>query len=192
MNLYYFYTIFPYFLKIFLILSIFILSYIFIKKNYKILSFKNIVFYLYLIILFVILIFPLPTNEQISFHQELLFRQNLSAFSFNVKLIPFQNFIEIFTRWVEYYELRQFLDNIILFIPMWYLIFLIFAKNFSTKKLILIWLLLAFFAELLQFLFWVYFSYFYRNIEFDDAILNFLWFLTWFGIYKIFSKIFKK
>lgn len=98
MNLHYFYTILPYFLKIFLILSIFILSYIFIKKNYKILSFKNIVFYLYLIILFVILIFPLPTNEQISFHQELLFRQNLSAFSFNIKLIPFQNFIEIFTR----------------------------------------------------------------------------------------------
>lgn len=133
-------------------------------------SIKNIIlnslFYFYITALIAVTIFPIPiqwlkeiwiywgSNNFIPFSSisDILFNDNLSL---TIKM-------------------KQIIGNIILFIPMWFFIPLIWKSQNSFKKVLLIWILASFSIELLQYIISLLQGFSYKVTDVDDILLNVL------------------
>lgn len=147
-------------------------------KNKK--FFLYLIFFIYIIILIWILLFP---KTYWSYQKEIFY--NLIPFKTIEKYLFFNLYrVNNDTIW------ENLIWNIIIFIPLWLLIPLVF-KNFSNKIIIFLWILTPIFIEIIQF-FSAYYIWFYKVADIDDAILWIFWFFIWFFIFKIWQKIFLK
>lgn len=87
--------------------------------------------------------------------------------------------------------LKQVVGNIILFLPMGFVLPLIFTNIHTIRKVILIGFLASLSIELLQALGGLWIGYNYRAANIDDLIFNVLGTVIGFLIWKLLYKIFK-
>lgn len=141
-------------------------------KNFIIYS----IFYFYIIYLLSVVFFPITLWN--------FLKENFELTKY-INLIPF-NFYE------NYEPIKEIFKNLILLLPAWFFINLI-CKNiiFSYKKAFLYWFLVSFFIEFFQLLIVYFFWKTFKVFDINDLILNTLWFILWFYIYKNREKIIK-
>jgi len=83
-------------------------------------------------------------------------------------------------------KIKQIIGNIVLFIPMGFLIPIIWKSKSSFKRALQIGILLSFTIELLQYIIWLLIWFNYKVTDLDDILLNTLGFIIGFFFYKIF------
>lgn len=102
-----------------------------------------------------------------------------------VNFIPFKTIISYFTSGLSFAESNAFsnlLGNIIIFIPLGFMIPLIFNKFRSLKSAILIGFLSSFLIEILQFVFKI------GSCDIDDIILNTFGSIVGFILFRFIKK----
>lgn len=168
---------FLFFISIFL--YIILLVFLIIKK----LKAKKIIiislFYFYIVSLLWVTLFPIPIE----------WLDEIWKFWLKNNYIPFNSILDItFNNNLSLYiKTKQILWNIIIFIPLWFFIQLLWKIKLNYKKAILIWLLSSLFIETIQFLISLLLWFNYKITDIDDIILNTLWFIIWFFMYKLFK-----
>lgn len=136
-------------------------------------------FFLYIISLLSITILPLP----IEWLNEIknTFWENYNNY------IPFASIFDILSNQNlgTFIKVKQVLWNIILFLPMGFLVPIIWKSKNVIKKALIIWLLSSFFIEILQFIISSFLWFNYKITDIDDIMLNTFGFIIWFYLYKI-------
>lgn len=137
-------------------------------------------FFLYIISLLSVTILPLP----IEWLNEI---KNTFLENYN-NYIPFASIFDILSNQNlgTFIKIKQILWNIVLFLPMGFLVPIIWKSKNDIKKAIVIWLLWSFSIELLQFIISRFLWFNYKITDIDDIMLNTLGFIIWFYLYKIF------
>lgn len=165
------------------IISIFLYIIFFIFLIIKKLKTKKIIiislFYFYIVSLLWATLFPIPIE----------WLDEIWKFWLKNNYIPFNSILDItFNNNLSLYiKTKQILWNIIIFIPLWFFIQLLWKIKLNYKKAILIWLLSSLIIETIQFLISLLLWFNYKISDIDDIILNTLWFIIWFFMYKLFK-----
>lgn len=143
------------------------------------------VFYLYIIAFLAVTLFPIPIQWL-----EIIWKYR----SQNNNFIPIHSISSILFDEHLYYtiKIKQLLWNIILFMPLWFFMSIVISKNIHYKKIFLISLIFALWIEFIQYIIWIILWFNYRSVDIDDVILNTLWWITGYIVYKIFIWSFKK
>jgi glycopeptide antibiotics resistance protein len=147
---------------------------------WKKLSIKKIIisslFYFYIITLIAVAIFPIPIG----------WLKEIWTYGGTNNFIPFASISNIlFNDSLSFtIKMKQIIGNIILFIPMWFLIPLIFKSQNSFKKVLLIWILASFSIELLQYIISLFLGFSYKVSDVDDILLNGLGVIISFILFK--------
>ncbi|WP_057911404.1 VanZ family protein [Peribacillus muralis] len=168
---------------IILSLSIIILIFPLVKRRISILKFMYVLlFIIYISSLIGITIFPFPVQKYLI---ETMIEDQLGL---KHNFIPFKIFYEAMSYGSLSFGitilLKQVVGNIILFIPMGFVLPIIFVNIQNIKKVILIGFLSSLSIELFQGLagFWI--GYNYRAVDIDDLIFNVLGTVVGFLIWK--------
>lgn len=130
---------------------------------------------------------------------ELSLNLNRNSFSFNplTDLNLFRSENADFFTYESWWD-RWIFEKFFILFPFGFFLPFVFPKFFaSTKNTILTWFLIAFFKAVLQILLIIFSFYFLKMTYFWvfsiwEIILNFIWFLLWFWIYKILNEMYKK
>lgn len=139
------------------------------------------IFYFYVVGVIAVTLFPFPFENRL--------------YESGMNFIPFSSIIEIFSNsninfWNKF---RQLVWNIILFLPLWFLVSLTSRKK-SFIKILGISFLCSCMIEFIQWFIWFCIDFNYRVIDIDDIILNTLWWATGYLLreIKINTKLIKK
>lgn len=169
---------FLFFISIFL--YIIFLIFLIIKK----LKAKKIIiislFYFYIVSLLWVTLFPIPIDwldEIWKFWLENNFIHLKSIYE-----ISLNNNLSFFIK------IKQIIWNIIIFIPLWFFIELIWKIKLNLKKAIYIWIFSSLTIEFIQFIISFILWFNYKITDIDDVILNTLWFIFWYFLYKLFKE----
>lgn len=128
--------------------------------------------------------FPFPFQTYLI---DIMIQDNLGL---KHNLIPFKDLLDGIKTGYIVIPTLQLIKNIILFIPLGFLIPLIYS-GIKTKKIILIGFLTSLSIETIQFLLGQIIGYNYRSFDINDLITNTLGTLIGILIYKILYPIFK-
>ncbi len=136
-------------------------------------------FYFYMISLIAVTIFPIPIQGL----KEIWIYANG-----NNNFIHLKSITDILSNDNLSYmiKMKQIIWNIVLFIPMWFFIPLIFKNINIFKKALSLWILLSFLIEITQFAISSLLGFNYKVTDIDDILLNTLGFTIGFILYKIF------
>lgn len=152
-----------------------------IKKN----KLKNIliytIFYIYIISLLAVTLFPIP----------IAWLKEISTYITDTNnFIPFNSILDILLNknLPLVIKSKQVIWNIIIFIPLWFLIPFIWKNKSNFKKALSIWILWTLFIETTQFIISIILGFNYKVTDIDDIILNTLGFIIWFCIFRLFKK----
>lgn len=126
-------------------------------------------FYFYVISIIAVTIFPIPIQ----------WLKEIWIYWGNNNFIPFESIFDIMfnDNLSIAIKMKQIVGNIILFIPMWFLIPLILKGKNSFKNALLIWILSSLSIELLQCLISLLLWFSYKVTDIDDILLNVLGFV---------------
>lgn len=142
-------------------------------------------FFYYIIALLAVTLFPIPIQ----------WLQEMSRYWWqNNNFIPLSSIFEILNHQSLglFLKAKQILWNIILFIPLWFFVPLIWIKKQKIHDVILIGLWSSIFIEFLQFFISFLLWFHYKSTDIDDIILNTLGFIIGFFLYKITKNVFWK
>lgn len=121
-------------------------------------------FFVYIVNLVSITLFPLPIQkEEIEYMVKCHFLKN--------NFVPFKSIIELIKD-PRTASFRQVFGNIVLFIPMGFLVPLLFNKMSTLRKVVLVGFISSFTVEFLQFLISFIIGATYKITDIDDIILN--------------------
>lgn len=123
------------------------------------------VFGLYIAILINVTFFPFPVQKMlidISIQDHLGSKHNI---------IPFHDLWIGFKNGYVFVAATQLIKNILLFLPLGFLLPVLFSK-ISFKKIVVIGFIVSFTIEILQFLLGQFIGYNYRSFDIDDLIMN--------------------
>ncbi|NDK07818.1 hypothetical protein EOM39_01070 [Candidatus Gracilibacteria bacterium] len=136
-------------------------------------------FFLYIISLLSITILPLPIEGLNEIKNT--FGENYNNY------IPFASIFDILSNQNlgTFIKVKQVLGNIILFLPMGFLVPIIWKSKNVIKKALIIGLLSSFFIEILQFIISSFLGFNYKITDIDDIMLNTFGFIIGFYLYKI-------
>lgn len=136
------------------------------------------IFYFYFTSLVAVTLFPIPFQG--------LDEIGKYGWWYN-NFIPFASIFDIFgnNNLAFQIKLKQIIGNIILFLPLWFLISLITKKNYTFKHIISIGILWSLCIESIQFIISSILGFTYKSFDIDDILLNTLWCIIWFILYKI-------
>lgn len=153
-----------------------VLSYMIISKIGLYKSFIFSILYFYIVGVITVTLFPLPFEKKL--------------YESGMNFIPFSSIIEIFTNtnitfWNKF---RQLAWNIILFVPLWFLLSLL-SQNKSIIKILIISFLCSCSIEFTQWFIWFCINFNYRVIDIDDVILNSFGGLIGYIFYNIINKL---
>ncbi len=146
-------------------------------------------FYFYIISLLAVTLFPIPIkwlNEIWNYNKD------------TNNYIPFMSIIDIMSnKQLDItIKIKQIIWNIVLFIPMWFFVPLVWENKKYFKKTLLIVVLSTIWIELTQLFisFLIWFNY--KITDLDDILLNSLWGIIGYFLYRMFQwsvlNIFKK
>lgn len=137
-------------------------------------------FYFYVISLIAVTIFPIPIQ---GLEEIWIYADGINNF------IPLKSIIYIlFNDSLSIMiKMRQIIWNIILFIPMWFFIPLIWKSKSHFKKALLIGILCSICIELLQYIISLLLGFSYKITDVDDILLNTLGFVIGFFLCKLFQ-----
>lgn len=158
---------------------IFLISFI-IKK----LSISKIIlysfFYLYIISLVVVTIFPIPIQ----------WLKEIWIYWWNNNFIPFYSIIDILSNsnLGIITKLKQILGNIIIFIPIGFLVPFIWKSKKNITNIFLLGIIFSFSIESLQYIISLLLWFSYKVTDIDDILLNTLWAIIGFFLYRIFQR----
>lgn len=137
-----------------------------IKKHFSLLNHITcFLLYFYIIIVISITVFPIPM------HKELL-NDVRQIWMLKNNFVPFKSMYEIVKTMYLPTILRQVGGNILLFVPLGYLVPIVFKKVSTINKVLLIGLSCSVGIELLQALISLLIRATYRVTDIDDVILN--------------------
>lgn len=159
-----------------------ILIVIFLIKKIKL---KNIliytIFYIYIISLLTVTLFPIPIAWLKEISKYVTDTNNFIPLNSILDIILNKNLPLIV-------KFKQVIWNIIIFIPLWFLIPFIWKNKNNFKKAIYIWILWTILIETTQFIISIILGFNYKVTDIDDIILNTLGFIIWFYIFRLFKK----
>lgn len=175
-----------------IIISISLIIFIFqlVKRRISGLNFVYLLFFtIYISSLVSVTIFPFPIQK---FLIETMTEDQLGL---KHNFIPFKIFFDAMRFGSLSFGLtillKQVVGNIILFLPMGFVLPMIFTNLQTIRKVILIGLLVSLSIELLQALAGLWIGYNYRAADIDDLIFNVLGTVIGFLIWKLLYKVFK-
>lgn len=143
------------------------------------------IFYFYIVALLAVTLFPIPIQ----------WLQEMSRYGWqNNNFIPLSSIFEILNHQSlgAFLKAKQILWNIILFIPLWFFLPLIWVKKQKIQDLILIGLWGSVLIEFLQYFISCLLWFQYKSTDIDDIILNTFGFIIGFFLYKITKNVFWK
>lgn len=159
---------------------IFFISHIEIFDNdncMKSITFWRILLAIYLGIIFYILLFPFPNPKFVNVD-----------FPAKYNFVPFETILQFLRDSVGWSNL---IGNILMTIPLFALLHFVFWFK-KPSYIFGIWLTVVLGFELVQYLAGVIVGYNFRAIDIDDTLLNVLWYIVWFLIFRLSLLIFKK
>ncbi len=162
----------------FYILTFFIYK-LYLKKEYKNYFFKFSITYYAILLILLLFFYSSLNNNIISFNFKKEIFDSKWLFNGKINLVPFY-FLNYRTYSVAYY---QIIFNVICFIPLGYFLGTIFNK-YNAFKIILIFIIINFLFEVLQFIIPVY-----RIVDIDDIITNLFGEIIGYIIYKVRKKV---
>lgn len=111
------------------------------------------------------------------------------GYDYEYNFVPFSGIISSLSDGGKY-AVMSVVGNIIMFMPLGFLVPLLFDKSRQMKfwQFMIIFLLSTVFIEFMQFLIGLMIQFKYRCVDIDDVILNFAGALIGLGIYKIMPK----
>lgn len=149
---------------------------------YKKIYWKKIIinsfFYMYIIALISVTIFPIPIQwiDEIKIY----WWQNNNFIPFiSISDILLNNNLSIFIK------VKQIIGNIIIFIPMWFFINYMYKNKIIFSKILIIGFLSSFSIELIQYLISHILWFNYKSSDIDDILLNTLGFIWWVFLHKV-------
>lgn len=151
-----------------------------IRKN----NFFNIFFYslVYIYIIWVLSVCFFPMD----------FQEN-SMWRNIVQLYPFKTILEMkdfFNLWLYNVALKQLWWNILLLMPAWFFLQILLKKYKTFFQAFYIWFFISLIIESTQLFLSVFvIDWRYKIFDVDDLLLNTVWFILWFLIYKCYAKI---
>lgn len=137
-------------------------------------------FYFYIISLIAITIFPIPIQWLDEVWKYVWENNNFTPLSSIFDILLNKN-LDIYTK------IKQVIWNIIIFIPMWFFIPVIWKNKRIFKKALFIWFLLSISIELIQLIISTILWFNYRIVDIDDVLLNTIWFTIGYYLYKTFK-----
>lgn len=142
-------------------------------------------FYFYMVALIAVTFFPIPIQWWDEIWKYVWDTTSLLPLSslFN---IAFNNNLDITIK------IKQIIGNIILFIPMWFFIPLIWKNKNSLTKTFPIGIFASFSIEWLQYLISFFLGFHYKVTDVDDILLNIFGFIIGFYVYKVLKINLKK
>ncbi|MCY7844012.1 VanZ family protein [Bacillus haynesii] len=140
-------------------------------------------FSLYISSVIAMTLFPFPYQKELI---EAMIKENLGI---NHNLIPFKTIIETI-KFDSAMFIMQVGGNILLFIPLGFILSILFPIKKSTVVLIGFGISLT--IELIQFVCGLFIGYNYRSFDVDDLILNTLGTIIGLLLYKLFYGVLKK
>ena len=175
-----------------IIISISLIIFIFqlVKRRISGLNFVYLLFFtIYISSLISVTIFPFPIQK---FLIETMIEDQLGL---KHNFIPFKIFYDAMSIGSLSFGLaillKQVVGNIILFLPMGFVLPIIFTNIQTIRKVILIGFLASLSIELLQALAGIWIGYNYRAADIDDLIFNVLGTVIGFLIWKLLYKVLK-
>lgn len=137
----------------------------------------NSLFYFYVTSIIAVTIFPIPIQ----------WLKEIWIYWWNNNFIPFLSIFDILFNYnlSIAIKMKQIIGNIILFIPMWFFVPLIWKNKNSFKKALLIWTLSSFSIELFQWIISLLLWFSYKVTDIDDILLNVLGFVFGYSLWKI-------
>lgn len=159
-----------------------ILIVIFLIKKIKL---KNIliytIFYIYIISLLAVTLFPIPIAWLKEISKYVTDTNNFIPLNSILDIILNKNLPLIV-------KFKQVIWNIIIFIPLWFLVPFIWKNKNNFKQALFIWVLWTILIETTQFIISIILGFNYKVTDIDDIILNTLGFIIWFYIFRLFKK----
>lgn len=160
---------------------LFIIFLIWKKVNIKKLIISSL-FYFYIIALIAVTLFPIPTQWLSEIAKYKWENNNFIPF-LSILDILYNNNLDIFIK------IKQIVGNIVLFVPMWFFIPLIWKVENNFKKALLIAFSCSFSIELLQYIISLLLWFSYKVTDIDDILLNTWGFVLWFFLYRLIFKL---
>ena len=139
------------------------------------------IFYIYITSLLAVKLFPIP----------IAWLEEISTYITNTNnFIPLNSILDIILNknLPLIVKFKQVIWNIIIFIPLWFLIPFIWKNKNNFKKALFIWALWTILIETTQFIISIILGFNYKVTDIDDIILNTLGFIIWFCIFRLFKK----
>lgn len=142
-------------------------------------------FYFYVISLIVVTLFPIPIQ---GLEEIWKYANGINNF------IPFKSIIDILSNdnLSIMIKMKQIIWNIVLFVPMWFFIPLLWISKNQLNKALLIGIISTLSIELTQFLISLLLGFSYKITDIDDILLNILGFIIGFFLYKLFQMSIRK
>ncbi len=163
--------------EFFIIISVLIYIFIFLIFIWKKFNIKKLIisslFYFYIITVISVTIFPIPIQ----------WLNEVWKYGWKNNFIPFLSIFDILFNSSLAFIIKQIIGNIFLFIPMGFLVPLIWKSKRVLKKALFVGVILSFSIELLQ-----YIIFYYRVTDIDDILLNTLGFVIGFYLYRLYGK----
>jgi glycopeptide antibiotics resistance protein len=137
-------------------------------------------FYFYIISIIAVTIFPIPIQG---------LKEIWIYWHWNNNFIPLKSITDILTNDSLSFmiKIKQIIWNIVLFIPMWLFIPLIWKSKDQFIKALPIGIIWTFCIELIQYLISLLLGFSYKITDIDDILLNTSGFIIGFLLYKLFQ-----
>lgn len=137
-------------------------------------------FYFYIVSLLAVTLLPIPFQW---LNEIWIYKKDINNF------VPFKSIIDIMSnKQLDItIKIKQIIWNIILFIPMWFFIPLIWENKRIFKKTLLIVILSTIWIELTQFFISLLIWFNYKITDVDDILLNSLWGIIGYFLYRMFQ-----
>lgn len=167
-----------------LLLAYAVISYIVFKKKVisKVKYFSCLCLAIYLTGVIAVTLFPIPIDKRL-IQEEI----SLGYYTGRYNLIPFKTVMGLIknSRWGMMTAIRNIAGNIVLLLPLGFLVPLIWNRVSQFKKLIAVGLLSTLSIELIQVLLSVVIGYQYKSFDVDDIILNSIGYIIGVIAYKL-------
>lgn len=161
---------------------IFLITFLILRKVDKRRIIIGSIFFFYIITVIAATIFPIPIQGLQEIWLYMWWNSNNFMPFVSIFDILNNNNLDIFIK------IKQVIGNIVLFIPMWFLIPFIWKSKNDFKKAMLLGFIATCSIEGLQFMISALLGFNYKITDIDDVILNMLGFIIGFVLHKIFQK----
>lgn len=140
--------------------------------------------FIYFALVLAVTLFPIPVDSVEDFTN--------AGVEFRNNFVPFKSIIDIISSQPASIALRQVGGNVVLMMPLGFLVPLTYKRDIGWKKILCIGILFSFFIEVLQLIFSYMISFTYKITDVDDLLLNSLGAVVGYCFYKLFKWGFKK